>query len=160
MKGIVWIGALAAVVLLILPAARSSLQPSDFASFLEKIQRRLDPAGWLCLLILLGTGMFQMSANPGYQGLLAINNRWAIAILVKHIVFIGMVAVSAYLTWGLLPALRRNALLRAKEGSSEDRDRLTQHEIWLLRVNFILGVIILGLTALARIFILILSAME
>ncbi len=148
---IIWIGGLAAVVLLILPSARSSLQASDFAAFLEKVQRRLDPAGWLSLLILLGTGMFQMSASPNYQGFLAIDSRWAIAILVKHLVFIGMVAVSAYLTWGLLPALRRSALLRAKQGSSVDTDRLTRHEIWLLRVNFILGVIILGLTALARV---------
>jgi len=70
---------------------------------------------------------------------------------VKHLVFIGMVAVSAYLTWGILPALRRTALRRLKEGSSSDTDRLTQHEVRLLRVNFILGVIILGLTALARV---------
>jgi uncharacterized membrane protein len=148
---ILWIGGLAAVVIIILPAAGNSLQASDFAAFLEKVQHRLDPAGWLSLLILLGTGMFQMSASPDYQGFLAINSRWAMAILVKHLVFIGMVAVSAYLTWGLLPALRRSALLRAKGGSSDDTKRLTQKEIWLLRVNLILGVVILGLTALARV---------
>jgi len=148
---IVWIGGLAAVVLLILPAARNSLPAGDFATFLEKVQRRLDPAGWLSLVVLLGTGLFQMSSSPNYEGFLAIDNRWAIAILVKHLFFIGMVAVSAYLTWGLLPALRRNALLRAKGGSSDETDRLTRREIWLLRMNFILGVIILGLTALARV---------
>jgi uncharacterized membrane protein len=148
---IVWIGGLAAVVLLILPAARTSLQANEFAILLEKVQRRLDPAGWLSLVVLLGTGMFQMSANPNYQGFLAIDSRWAIAILVKHLFFFGMVAVSAYLTWGLLPALRRNALLRTRGGSSSETDRLNQREIWLLRVNFILGVIILGLTALARV---------
>lgn len=148
---IVWIGGLAAVVLLILPAARNSFQANEFAIFLEKVQRRLDPAGWLSLVVLLGTGMFQMSANPNYQGFLAIDSRWAIAILVKHLFFIGMVAVSAYLTWGLLPALRRNALLRARGGLPVETDRLNQREIWLLRVNFALGVIILGLTALARV---------
>lgn len=148
---IVWIGGLAAVVLLILPAARNSLPAGDFAAFLEKVQRRLDPAGWLSLVVLLGTGMFQMSSSPNYEGFLAFDNRWAIAILVKHLFFIGMVAVSAYLTWGLLPALRRNALLRAKGGSSDKTGQLTQREIWLLRANFILGVIILGLTALARV---------
>ena len=121
---IVWIGGLAAVVLLILPAARNSLQASDFAAFLEKVQRRLDPAGWLSLMVLLGTGMFQMSASPNYQGFLAIGNRWAIAILVKHLVFIGMVAISAYLTWGLLPALRRAALQRARQLSQGTLPRL------------------------------------
>jgi uncharacterized membrane protein len=148
---IIWIGGLAAVVLIILPAARNSLPASEFATFLEKVQRRLDPAGWLSLVILLGTGMFQMSASPNYQGFLAIDSRWAIAILVKHLFFIGMIVVSAYLSWGLLPALRRNALLRAKGISSSEIARLTQREVRLLRVNFILGVIILGLTALARV---------
>lgn len=148
---IVWIGGLAAVVIIILPTARNSLQAGDFAVFLEKVQRRLDPAGWLSLLILLATGMFQMSASPDYQGFLAINSRWAMAILVKHLVFTGMIVVSAYLTWGLLPALRRSALLRAKGGPLMDTERLTQQEIRLLRLNFILGVVILGLTALARV---------
>jgi uncharacterized membrane protein len=148
---IVWIGGLAAVVLLVLPAAHKSLPPGDLAALLEKVQRRLDPAGWLSLMVLLGTGMFQMSASPDYEGLLAFNNRWAIAILIKHLFFIAMIAVSAYLTWGLLPALRRAALRRAKDGPSIEADRLAQREIWLLRINFILGVIILGLTALARV---------
>lgn len=148
---IVWIGGLAAVVLIILPAAHKSLPASEFAVFLEKVQRRLDPAGWLSLVVLLGTGLFQMSASPNYQGFLAIDNRWAISILIKHLVFIGMVAVSAYLTWGLLPALRRNALMRSKGGSYSEPSQLIQQEIRLLRVNFILGVIILGLTALARV---------
>jgi len=148
---IAWIGGLAAVVLLILPAARASLKPEDFARLLEKIQRRLDPLGWLCLAVLLGTGLFQMTASQNYQGLLAINNRWAAAILVKHLVFVGMIGVSATLTWGIMPALRRVALLRLKGKDAPEAGRLERREIFLLRLNLGLGVLILGLTALARV---------
>jgi uncharacterized membrane protein len=147
---VVWIGGLAALSILVLPAARKALDAGAYAALLESIQRRLDPLGWLCLLLLLATGLVQMSANPHYQGFLAITNRWAVAILIKHIVFAGMTAVSAYLTWGLLPALRRTALLQARGRAVGDAERLHSRELLLLRVNLILGILVLALTALAR----------
>jgi uncharacterized membrane protein len=147
---VVWIGGLAALSILVLPAARKALDAGAYAALLESIQRRLDPLGWLCLLLLLATGLVQMSANPHYQGFLAITNRWAVAILIKHIVFAGMTVVSAYLTWGLLPALRRNALLEARGQVAVGAERIRRQEILLLRINLILGILVLALTALAR----------
>lgn len=147
---IAWIGGLAAVVLLILPAARKSLPEEAFPGFLESLQKRLDPLGWLSLAVLAGTGLFQMSASPNYQGFLSVRNPWAAAILVKHLAFLGMIGVSAFLTWGVIPQLRRLALKRARGKETPEAARLERREIWLLRLNFILGVIILGLTAIAR----------
>lgn len=147
---ILWIGGLSAVVLLVLPAARQGLEVEQYARLLDKIERRLDPLGWLSLAVLLGTGLFQMSANPNYAGFLAINNRWAIAILIKHLLFLVMIAVSAYLTWGLFPSLRRIALLRARGQEVAGAERLVRRELTLLRLNLILGVVILALTSLAR----------
>jgi uncharacterized membrane protein len=146
---ILWIGGLAAVVLL-LPAARRSLESGDFAGLLERIQRRLDPVGWLSLAVLVVTGLFQMSASPHYEGFFTIGNRWAAAILAKHLVFLGMIGISAYMTWGLLPGIRRNALLLARGLPGMEAERLQRREMLLLRLNLILGVIVLGLTALAR----------
>jgi uncharacterized membrane protein len=147
---IAWIGGLAAVVLLILPAARKTLPGETYPAFLESVQKRLDPLGWLSLAVLTGTGLFQMSASPNYQGFLTINNPWAAAILVKHLAFLGMIAVSAFLTWGVLPELRRMSLKRAKGKETPEAARLERREVLLLRINFLLGVIILGLTAIAR----------
>ena len=152
---VVWIGGLAALGLLVLPAARRTLDEGAYPAFLAALQRRLDPLGWFSLAVLAGTGMIQMGANPNYQGFLAIQGRWATAILLKHLVFLGMVGVSAYLTWGLLPHLRRMALLQAgladqAEGASARLMYLQRQETLLLRLNLILGVIVLALTALAR----------
>jgi uncharacterized membrane protein len=147
---VVWIGGLAALSILVLPAARKALDASAYAALIESIQRRLDPLGWLCLLLLVATGLVQMSANPNYRGFLAINNQWAVAILIKHIVFAGMTAVSAYLTWGLLPALRRAALLQAHGQAAAGAERLRSQELLLLRLNLLLGFLVLALTALAR----------
>ena len=91
-----------------------------------------------------------MSANPNYEGLLNISNRWAAWMLLKHGLFIGMIGISAYLTWGILPALRRIAMRQAKGLDAQDAAQLQKRETLLLRINLVLGVLILGLTALAR----------
>lgn len=147
---VIWIGGLVALVNLVIPAARKSLDPRTYAGFLEQLQRRLDPIGWGSLTLLLATGLFQMSANPNYAGFLNFSNLWAVSMLIKHLLFIGMVGVSAYLTWGILPALRRIALLQAKGIHGQELKQLQKRETLLLRINLILGVLILGFTALAR----------
>lgn len=146
----VWIGSIATLVLLVLPVAKMKLAPLDYANLLEGLKRRIDPLAWLSLVVLLGTGMFQMSASPYYEGFLAITNTWARAILLKHVLFLIVIAVSAYLTWILIPAQRRLALLRSKGKDTPEAERLENREIWLQRLNLILAILILGLTAIAR----------
>ena len=106
---------------------------------------------WISLLLLVGTGLFQMSANPNYQGFLAISNRWAAAILVKHLVFFVMVGVSAYLTWGLLPCLGRVALRQSRGLEAPEAEQLQRRETSLMRLNLVLGALVLALTAIARV---------
>lgn len=148
---VVWIGGLAAMVLLVLPAARRSLDASAYANLLANTQRRLDPLGWVCLLLLAGTGLFQMSASPNYQGFLAIDNRWAVAILVKHLVFFAMIGVSAFITWGLLPRLQRAAMRQAHGLEATEAEKLQRQQTVLLRLNLALGALVLALTAVARV---------
>jgi len=148
---VVWIGSLACLSLLVLPAARKQPQDERYAAFLSDLQRRLDPLGWVCLLVLVATGMFQMSANPSYSGFLAIDNRWAVAIFTKHVVFFGMTGVSAYMTWGLLPRLQRAALRQSRGLDTPDASRLRQQESLLIRLNLVLAMLVLALTAVARV---------
>jgi len=147
---VVWIGGLATLVWLVIPAAQNRLEPAAFADLLTHIQRRLDPLGWLCLSVLAATGMFQLSANPHYTGFLSISSSWAVAILLKHGVVALMAATSGYMTWGLLPALRRSALRQASGVSSPELTLLQRRNIRLLRANLALAVVVLLLTAVAR----------
>ncbi len=148
---VVWIGGLAALALIVAPAARRVLDQQVYLSFLAQIQDRLQNLGWFSLILLAVTGLVQMSANPHYAGFLQITNRWAVAILLKHLAFGGMILLSAYLTWGLTPELRRVAL-RESHGlaGGEGTQKLRARELFLLRVNLAIGVVILALTALAR----------
>lgn len=149
---VVWIGGLSALALLVIPAARKSLNAEAYQAFLGPLQQRLQWLGWLSLLALTATGMFQMSASPNYEGMLAINNSWAVAILVKHIAIGGMVLVSAYLTWGLAPEMRRLALRMAHNASGTEIEtaRLRRKEQMLFWINVGLSIAVLGLTAWAR----------
>lgn len=149
---VVWLGGLAALALIVLPSARRVLDLDQFAKLLDAIQHRLDPIAWLSLAVLVATGMFQMSANPNYSGFLAIDNRWAVAILIKHVVIGFMVVASAYQTWSVLPGLRRLALRQAKGLDAPEMDRLRKRETTLLAANLVLAVVVLALTAMARSF--------
>lgn len=146
-----WIGGLAALAVFVLPAAKASLSAQAYSDLLASLQKRFDPLSWFCLVLLIATGMFQMSASPHYEGFLAVESRWTAAILIKHLVFLGMAAIAAYLTWGILPKIRRLALARSRGGEiAGDIFRLEAQELRLLQVNLILGVIALLLTAIAR----------
>jgi len=147
---VLWIGGLAALSLFVLPAARKTLDRSSYADFLATLQKRLDSLGWFSVIVLLASGMLQMSSSPNYEGFLAIQGLWASSILAKHVLFGIMVLVSGYLTWGLLPALHRAALLQARGKDSADFQNLQKREVFLLRLNLILGVFVLLLTAIAR----------
>jgi len=147
---VAWIGGLVTLSVLVLPAARQSLDDQAYTGLIGRLRRRLDPLGWASLLVLAATGMFQMSANPNYQGFLAIDNPWAVAILVKHLVFLAMIGVSAFLTWGIMPRLQRAALLASRGQETPGAQRWQHQEKVLLRLNLVLGVLVLALTALAR----------
>ncbi len=151
---VIWIGGLAALSIFVLPAARKTLEIQPYARLVGSIQKRLNPWSWFSLALLLATGMLQMSANPNYQGFLAFENRWAVAILLKHILFLGMAGIAAYLTWVLLPKLQRLALMQARQGREErpasQANNLHRQETTLVRLNLILGILVLLLTAIAR----------
>lgn len=150
---VTWIGGLAALALIVLPSARRTLDDTAYAAFLNRVQARLQQVGWLSLVVLGATGMFQMSASSSYGGFLSIDNPWAAAILSKHVVILLMVAASAYSTWGLMPALQRVALLRAngKKINQAETQRLARLERLLLTLNLVLSALVLAFTAWARV---------
>jgi uncharacterized membrane protein len=148
---VTWIGGLVILAIIVLPAAQRTLDKKAYADILTDIQRRFDPLGWFCLAVLVGTGMFQMSANPNYGGFLSVVDTWSTAILVKHIVFIFMIAVSAYVTWGILPKIRRLAIRQARGQEVPNSERLQRQHNRLIRLNLVLAALVLALTAIARV---------
>ncbi len=147
---VTWVGSLAGVSLLILPAMQRSLDSENQLVFIEAMQKRLEPIAWFCMSLLVLTGLFQMSVNPHYDGFLSTSTQWSLAILTKHLLGIIMVVVSAIQTWEVIPAIRRAIVKSKKSENSEEIDSLRRKEVLLLRTNFGLSLLILLATAFAR----------
>jgi uncharacterized membrane protein len=145
-----WVGSLAAIALLILPAMKRTLDAETQLVFIEAMQKRLEPIAWFSISLLVLTGLFQMSINPHYDGFLSISTQWSLAILAKHILGVIMIVVSAIQTWEVIPAIRRAILISKKNKAVANLDTLRKREINLLRINFGLSILILLATAFAR----------
>ncbi|MBP6179237.1 MAG: CopD family protein [Anaerolineales bacterium] len=146
---VAWIGSLAAINLLVLPASQRTLKLADQLSFISALQKKLEPLAWFCMGLLVVTGLFQLSTSPHYDGLLSVSTQWSLSILIKHGLAVVMAVVSAIQTWEVLPAIHRT-LLRKETADPELLAKLQRRETTLLRVNLILSALILGATAFAR----------
>ena len=147
---VVWVGSLAAISILILPAMKRTLNPDSQLALIAAVQSRLEPIAWFSISLLILTGLFQMSVNPHYDGFLSTSTQWSLAILAKHLLGMLMVVVSAIQTWEVFPAIRRAILLSKKTKKSDELEALRRREYRLLQINFIVSILILGATAVAR----------
>lgn len=151
LASIAWLGGLTVFSLFLIPLSERQPNSQEIEKLLGSFENRMSSIGWFSILVLLVSGMLQMSSNPNYLGLLNLSGRWAYAILIKHIFFFVMVAINAWLTWGVNPAIRR-ARLQAelgREGSSLERLQVRHHR--LVQVNLVFAALVLVFTAIARI---------
>jgi hypothetical protein len=102
-------------------------------------------------VILWATGLLQMTADPNYDGFLAVDSLWAQAILIKHIAVIAMMVFALYIQWRIHPALSRLALLEKKrpQMANAERKKLANQEVRLVRLNLICAAAVLLFTAIA-----------
>lgn len=143
------VGSLAAISVLILPVAKRTLKPVDQLSLIAAIQKRLEPVVWFCLSLLIVTGLFQMSVNIHYDGFLSTSTQWSLSLLIKHGLVVIMIVVNAVQTWEVLPSIQRALMIKDKT-SPEQAAKLQRRDIWLIRANLTLAILILLATAFAR----------
>ncbi len=147
---VVWVGGVALMALLIWPGARAVLG-AQAATFLHTWHQRFNPLAWLSLAVLTGTGMVQMAANPNYDGLMRVENTWSVAIFVKHVAVIGMVAAGLIQQQVVQPALNRLLWLQARgqATSTAEAQRWQRHETALMWLNVACAMVVLACTAIA-----------
>lgn len=145
---VVWLGGMALMAIVALPALRQGTL-ADNQWF--DLQRRFLPWADISLVLLLFTGFVQMTNDPNYSGFLAVDSVWAWAILLKHIAFVGMVVIMAYVQFVLYPGMERFQLLGEKRPllAEAEQAKLNQREIMMLRLNLACAVLVLLFTAIA-----------
>lgn len=148
----IWIGGLLITMLLVWPAARHSLQEvQPLYSLLRSLRKRFYPISNLSLFVLILTGLFQMTADPNYEGFLRFDNPWSVIMLVKHVVIVFMALAGLALQYGTAPALERTSLLieRGKDDGTmtQQWESLRRHEVILTWATGLLGLAVLGFSA-------------
>jgi uncharacterized membrane protein len=145
---VVWLGGMALMAVVALPALRKGTL-ADNQWF--ELQRRFLPWADVSLVLLLFTGFLQMTNDPNYNGFLAVDSVWAWAILLKHIAFIGMVILMAYVQFVLYPGMERLRLLGEKRPLLADTEqtKLNRREVLMLRLNLLCAGLVLLFTAVA-----------
>jgi uncharacterized membrane protein len=146
---VVWLGGMVIFSMFVWPEARRSIaEGNENRRFLLNLQRRFRPIGNFSLIVLLGTGMVQMAADPNYEGLLTFENTWSVAMLLKHIAFGGMVLVMLVLQFAIVPAVER-AILLANKGQPGQLAAIQYRESRLNMLLIGLGTVVLIFTAIA-----------
>jgi copper resistance protein D len=145
---VVWIGGIVFMALILTPAIQGL---PESGRVLGAIGRRFGPLAGLSLIVMIVTGMVQLTASTHYVGFLNIANTWAKAILIKHIAVGGMIATVLYMNLVIQPDIRRAAmLLSAGKGRPEELAALTRRRARAARINLALAMVVLLLTAIAR----------
>lgn len=148
----IWIGGLLITSIMVYPEIRRVLDNSpDLYQFLSRLRKRFYPISNLSLVALIVTGLFQMTADPNYDGFLTFDNTWSRILLVKHIVIVFMAMLGLALQYAVAPALERTTLLlekgKAQDTSQAEFESLRRREIWLTWALALLGLSVLGMSA-------------
>ena len=146
----VWLHALATVIfighylllsLIYLPAFGK--QKAEVAGpILSEVSKRSRVWMYTSLVIFMITGIYLMIIDPSYQGVGNFSNPWAIAMLIKHILVLVMIALGFWY----------NAILRVGPmmSSNNNVDKAIIHFGQYSKRMAILGVLVLLLTAFAQ----------
>jgi uncharacterized membrane protein len=148
LAAVVWIGGLVILAAVVAPGARRVL--GDVGDLMSELERRFTPLANLGLVVLIATGMLQMSADENYGGFLKFDNTWAWAMLLKHVAVIGMALIAGYVALALEPE-RRRLLVLAEAGRSDQKTtrQHTRRRARLAWLNLGCGLLTLLFTAIA-----------
>ncbi len=136
---IVFIGHYLFTGLIYLPGLERCLPANALREVLEQVSSRMRPFFGGSLLIFMVTGTHLMLVNPNYLGLgNFFANPWSILIVIKHVLVLGFLALAVFTERAFLGQIggqKPKALSQFRQA---------------LKVNTVLGVLILFLTSVAQ----------
>lgn len=137
-----WIGGMILARLVIAPAL-AKLPPETGRSAMRAIAERAASYTYGALVVFVITGLAMLSQNPNYAGFLVFDTLWTRVILIKHAVIVVLVISTAYVNETV------NRKLAVLAPGDAGYARWAERRKDLGDMNFLLGLIILGLTAIA-----------
>ena len=145
---VVWIGGMMVITLLVIPELQRVLAEAPMVyHILRRLRKRFWPISNLALAVLIITGLFQMTADPHYDGLLNFDNAWSRTLLLKHALIVLMASAGLILQFVMAPRLERMSLLMERgKGDAADWRRLRRREKTLSALMMTLALMILAVS--------------
>ncbi len=154
LAAIVWIGGMLFLALVLVPTLRGE-SPQVRAAMMSAVGRRFRTVGWLMILILLGTGVWNL--HNRHFGWSTIFSRDLFRgpfghVLAAKLAVIGVIlALSAYHDFVLGPASTRAGQAAGQGGDRRRAERLRRTASWIGRANALLALVVIWLAvALVR----------
>jgi uncharacterized membrane protein len=137
---IVFIGYYLFTALIYLPVLERHMQANALRGLLEGISARLRPFFGGSLLIFLVTGTYLMLINQHYLGLgRFFVNPWSALMVIKHGLVLAFLALAVFSERAFLGKI------------SDQNPGALKNFRWALRINTLLGLVILLLTSIAQV---------
>lgn len=140
---VTWIGAIITNTIVLLPAAKTSLEPPVMGRLLGVFMKRFRPLVYVCIVTLFLTGVIMMVLNKYYDGLMNLGNPWAQLLLIKHILIIIMVIIVVYAFEILAPKVGR----LAAKGPSPELANAQKLQMRLATLGLVTALVVLLLTS-------------
>ncbi|MFZ5449982.1 MAG: DUF4149 domain-containing protein [Thermodesulfobacteriota bacterium] len=145
---VVWIGGIFMVLLVIMPAAKTSLEsPQLTGKLMKEITKRLTPMVNISILVLIITGPILGHLGKNMTNPLEFYNHWTPMMGVKHLLVLSMVVIHFYRGWFLAPKIGRLSAQAVESPSlSAQVAGLQKFSLNLVKANFVLGFTVLLVT--------------
>lgn len=111
--------------------------------WLSEISRRSRTWLYLSMLVFVITGVYLTFVDPNYRGIGNFSNPWAILMLVKHLLLVGMVGLGFWFN----ALLRVGPLMGSNTGAAQAQARFRQYSSLMA----IAGALVLLLTAISQV---------
>jgi uncharacterized membrane protein len=139
---IILIGHYCLLSLIYLPVFEKNQAEPAGRTILSEISKRSRSWLYVSLLIFAVTGIYLTFVDPNYLGIGNFGNPWAVLMLVKHILILGMLGMGFWYN-GLM---RVGPMLNSNTGSAQAFPRFRQYS----NLMAVAGVLVLLLTAISQ----------
>src|SRR4030042_642699 len=146
MGTVVWIGGILMTLLVILPGSKAALEsPPMVGKLMKEVAKRYTPLANISILLLIATGIIMLYYDKNYTSFLDLKKSWNVVIAIKHSFVATMVLIHFYRGLILNPKIEKFSSKLDEIRSA----RLKKISMDLVKVNLVMGIIVLLLTAVS-----------
>lgn len=145
-SAIVWVGGMTFLILVLVPALRNNVDRKTFSTLFHSVGVRFRSIGWISLLLLVVTGIFNLNFR-GYD----MADLWSGALFsggFGHVLMQKLIAVTVIFSISIIhdfwtgPEATRLSREDPRSGKAANYRKAA---VWMGRINFLLGLAVVGM---------------